>query len=142
MNALYIMAVSRKIPYFALLIFLAVLQTVQGAFAGTTLCREESGKVVLEWSEGGLCETAGDLGIPCLNKSERAASDHCQSCLDVPLPSETSVKSLALSAGGFWIPVSAVTEFVLPQVNAVAFAPLSVLQEPTHEHLRSIRLLI
>lgn len=142
MIRLYVMLVFLKTFHVALLVLMAVLQTVQGAFSGTTLCREESGKVALEWSEGGQCKTTGNEGILCINKSVDVAADHCQACWDVPVPSEKSVKSLTLASESAWIPVSALLEFVIPQPAGTFIALTAPPQYPASERLSSIRLLI
>lgn len=139
---MYLMPVPRKIAHITLLVLLAVLQAVQGAFAGTTLCREESGKVVLEWAEGGQCESAWQEGLTCINKASEAASEHCQMCLDLPLPSEKSLKSIAHSSEVLWIPTSTVLEFLLPVSTGEHVALPALPSIPAHERLSSIRLLI
>jgi hypothetical protein len=134
--------VPGKTVHMALLILLAVLQTVQGAFSGITLCREESGKIVLEWSEGGQCESAGQEALPCINKSAQAAEEHCQTCLDTPVPSEKSVKSLTLSSEDLRTSISTALEFVLPKPTGTYAALPVPVRNPAFEHLSSIRLLI
>ena len=134
-----------KSLHIALLVFLAVLQTVQGAFSGTTLCREESGEIVLEWSNGSdgrQCKAPVDEALPCINKSVSAASEHCQTCLDIPLPSDKSVKSLSHFSVDLRIPTASILPFVLaePAQNFAALPAPS--QNPAFEHLSSIRLLI
>jgi hypothetical protein len=134
--------VPRKTVHMALLMLLAVLQTVQGAFSGITLCREESGKIVLEWSEGGRCESAGQEAVPCINKSTQATEEHCQTCLDTPVPSEKSVKSLALSSEDLRASISTALQIVLPPpIGTYAALPVGP-QNSAFSHLSSIRLLI
>jgi hypothetical protein len=131
----------RPRPTLFLLVFLAVLQVAQGFFSGAALCREETGEVTLEWSRDGQCATPGFLEIECLEDASHA-SESCGPCFDVPLPSETSLKSVAQIPQVF--PLEALSGFyralVEPPTALSALASLS--RSLGIEPLSSVRLLI
>lgn len=86
----------RRLAHLGLLAFLALMIAAQGILADTTLCREENGEVALEWSVGGRCQAPiASEAVHCLKDGVGTASDHCMQCIDVPLPSEKSAKSLS-----------------------------------------------
>lgn len=94
---------------------IAMMLGAQGVFADATLCREENGEVSLEWASGGGCQASPvPQSVHCLKDetvASRGASGHCMQCVDVPLPSETSAKSLS-----FPVPFTAsLVVFVLPE---------------------------
>jgi hypothetical protein len=96
-----------------LLTFLTVLQAAQGVFTGGALCREETGAVTLEWARDGQCESA--VAIEATeNESESAASDHCGPCFDIPLPSETSLRSVTHSSDALPFGLSQISAWSVP----------------------------
>jgi hypothetical protein len=105
----------RRFARLFLFALLAMMLGAQGVFADATLCREENGEVSLEWASGDGCQASpAPQSIHCLKDeavASRGASGHCMQCVDVPLPSETSAKSLS-----FPVPfAAALVVFVLPE---------------------------
>ncbi len=118
------------------------MQTAQGMFPGTALCREKTGKVSLEWAKDGKCEAPGlaDLGA-CLDP-ESAATQHCGVCLDIPIPSETSLRSAVVSQDYQIADVLSPVIHVLPELSEDLPRLAFVSEGPVVEQLGSIRLLI
>jgi hypothetical protein len=120
-----------------LLLLLVFSQAAQGAFAGITLCREETGEVVLEWaanSASGECEGTG------LTADE--AEEHCGPCFDLPIPSDKVLKTVCTSPELFGLATLVVSDLFVPEYYAALPAPAPGLSSRVSEHLRSIRLLI
>jgi hypothetical protein len=132
-----------------LLIFLTVLQAAQGVFTGGALCREETGAVTLEWARDGQCESAVGRAIELDHQgfeNESASSEHCGPCFDIPLPSETSLRSIVNSSDVLLLGISISTVTGLAQGllenSSVLPAPFSAPGSLATAHLGAVRLLI
>jgi hypothetical protein len=131
---------------FLFLAILAVSQAAQGMLAGTTLCREETGSVVLEWARDGQCDAPGVRAMSLLEDNatlehSHPAEEHCGTCLDLPLPSETSLKSLSVSSHAL-VALSVCEEAVLFVPSQALPAPASASGSLVTGPLGSVRLLI
>ena len=133
---------ARKTFHLFLLLLLASLQAAQAAFSGATLCREGNGEVSLEWSQGGQCEGPGEVAVPCANKAGRTESEHCDACLDIPVPSDESAKSFTGAPGAPILSASAPLESVLREPSHARSASAPVSRRQAAARLGSIRLLI
>lgn len=119
---------------------LAAVLTVQGAFAGATLCRESDGAVSLEWGADGEC---GSTAVTCLKDGMRETAEHCLQCIDVPLPSEIPAKSLVFSLSiPLGVPVVYTSDPVSASSTTRQVAALSTLSPAAYDGARTIRLLI
>jgi hypothetical protein len=123
------------------LLLLVCLQAAQGMLAGAALCLEETGEVALEWAKDGQCEKPGAVPTPCVHEGE-ASTEHCGPCFDIPLPSETSLKSVTLTQE--WSPALVSSPLVLSLAASpeALSAPLRPVGSLLPEQLRSVRLLI
>lgn len=125
---------------YAFVLMLGLSQAAQGVFAGAILCHEETGSVAVEWSDDGRCESPNANLAPCLT-GEAPASAHCGPCLDVPVPSETSLKSASTGAS---LPALAEASFArlsMPRAASSWTEPRAPRREAV-EPLRTVRLLI
>ena len=121
-----------------LLLLLVFGQAAHGAFSGVTLCREETGEVVLEWSANsgsGACEGTGATIDP-------TADEHCGPCFDLPIPSDKVLKTVCSSPGLFDLAILRVDDFSVLEIFKALPAPSPGLFGPGTEHIRSVRLLI
>lgn len=121
--------------------FLTLMIGAQGVFADTTLCREENGDVALEWSFAGRCQAPSDVNVVhCLKDGAAEAADHCLQCIDVPLPSEKSAKSLSfLSPFAVPLVLSILPDASSPRANRSRFSPRAF---AAFDEARTVRLLI
>jgi hypothetical protein len=133
--------VARKTVHLVLLMLLASLQAAQGAVYGAILCREESGKIAVEWS-GTQCESGEEKAVPCVYNINQVGNGQNENCWDVQLSSEPPLKSLAYSSADFATIHSSHFETIPPEPAGAHAAPIAALHHPAFEHLRSIRLLI